>query len=437
MTAQRITFASSKGGSGKTTICASVASLLADIGKSVLLIDCDEATHGMTLLYLDRVNNYRKNNNVNSWGVFDNHFPKTEEDMERFDLDLERILNNEPNKKIPKDQPFGYIEIQNNIYFVPATFHFNRKIQSEPSTFSTRLLNIIHQAKDHFDFILIDAQAGTDTASATAISRQICDEVIIVSEFDPLSTAGVERMKALFPDDLAFERTKILLNKLLPEFIENFTAFLSVARYLPPLPWTADVVRAYAKRKLPTNFERGNEYTAALIQTSKDILSENDSIALDEWLSNKANIIKEPILERLDKEKSLFKQYQDEIQSSGAKRRKRKIIESMTITLTFASLAALSISIFRPSFIDYIYDLYKENANDITSQFIVLFSVAIPVLLLSLMKYYFEKIEMFTDDKSILNLTESQLKATARKIEELEFLAKANNEEILKGKRNI
>ncbi len=43
--------ASAKGGSGKTIIAANIASFLTDIGRKCLIIDCDAATHGMTLLY--------------------------------------------------------------------------------------------------------------------------------------------------------------------------------------------------------------------------------------------------------------------------------------------------------------------------------------------------------------------------------------------------
>ena len=60
MSAKVLCFASAKGGSGKTIMTANIASFLSDIGKKCLIIDCDAATHGMTLLYLVEVSNNTK-----------------------------------------------------------------------------------------------------------------------------------------------------------------------------------------------------------------------------------------------------------------------------------------------------------------------------------------------------------------------------------------
>ena len=51
--------ASAKGGSGKTVLCASFAAFLTELGKKVLMVDLDAATNGLTLLYLNEVNEHR------------------------------------------------------------------------------------------------------------------------------------------------------------------------------------------------------------------------------------------------------------------------------------------------------------------------------------------------------------------------------------------
>ena len=44
--AKSIAFISGKGGSGKTTLALSIASMLANAGLKILYIDCDMATNG-------------------------------------------------------------------------------------------------------------------------------------------------------------------------------------------------------------------------------------------------------------------------------------------------------------------------------------------------------------------------------------------------------
>ncbi len=93
------------------------------------------------------------------------------------------------------------------------------------------------------------------------MKRGISDEVIIVSEYDPVSAAGVERLKGLLREDLTIDRTWILLNKLLPDFVQSFTDFLEVVKYPNPIPWDAEVVKAYARRKLALDLNYGNNHT--------------------------------------------------------------------------------------------------------------------------------------------------------------------------------
>jgi hypothetical protein len=58
--------------------------------------------------------------------------------------------------------------------------------------------------------------------------NQVCtaggiNQWLTVLEFgnDPVSAAGVERLKDLARDDFTYERTWILLNKILPEFVKS------------------------------------------------------------------------------------------------------------------------------------------------------------------------------------------------------------------------
>jgi cellulose biosynthesis protein BcsQ len=304
MNAIVICMASAKGGSGKTTVTAAFASFLSEIGKKVLVIDCDEATHGMTLMYLDQVNAAAKRDEGGHspyLGIFDSaHYPRRKAaESDEINGTLEDSLNDILAKDQHKPKgTFPYVQVENGFLLVPATYYFSNKPQMESKAFFERLKWFIAQARANFDYIFLDAQAGSDTASRVCLRSDISDEVIIVTEYDPLSAAGVERLKAMMPQDLNFSRTWILLNKMLPEFVKSFSEFLSVARYLPPIPWTADVVRAYSRKRLALDFENGNSYTLGMMQTLKALIPHADALLLDSWSKDKAAALRHPLEEQ-------------------------------------------------------------------------------------------------------------------------------------------
>ena len=271
MAAKVFCLASAKGGSGKTILAANFAKFLSGIGKKCLMVDCDAATHGMTLLYIAEVTS---NSDPKRKGVFD----YSGMDKPSSDLIADSI-----------------IEIEDGVHLLPATYRFNIASHLEVELAARVLGNILNNTRPSYDYIFLDAQAGSDAYSRLVMNTRISDEVIIVSEYDPLSAAGVERLKQVVGDALSYQRTWILLNKMLPEFIERFSEFLSVAKYLPPIPWDAEVVRAYAKRRLALDLNKGNEFTLAIMRTLSSLLGENIEDDLISWSEGRAYELKEPL----------------------------------------------------------------------------------------------------------------------------------------------
>src|ERR1700734_2983203 len=62
---------------------------------------------------------------------------------------------------------------------------------------SARLRRTIEHAQNDYDYILLDAQAGSDHYAAVAMSKRVSDVVVLVAEYDPMSAAGIERLKGL------------------------------------------------------------------------------------------------------------------------------------------------------------------------------------------------------------------------------------------------
>ena len=282
---EAICLASSKGGSGKTTITATLGTFLSRVGKRVLLIDCDEGTHGLTLMYLREVNDFRKTAEGEISGVF-----------ERF------------HNLSPEAVKASIVKVSENLDLMPAKHSFAGARDDLKLGYFENLHIVLEYARHNYDYVFLDAQAGISDASRLAMSPQISDMVVLVSEYDPMSNAGVERMKAQLPSELDVSRTWVLLNKLLPEFVAKFSEFLSVARFLPPIPWTADVVRAYSRRKLALDFQGGNQFTLAVLAILRELLSEESVTDLEKWVERQAERLREPISEQIHDAEQLLEE---------------------------------------------------------------------------------------------------------------------------------
>jgi len=269
-----ICMASAKGGSGKTILTATFASFLASLGKKVIIVDTDASTNGLTLMYLKEV--------LLNEEIF---IGKGKQPLGTFEFDIN------------KDSPdyIGLVTLPNEVQFLPAAYKFTNTEAADIGKFQSALRGLIHFYSKKVDYIFLDAQAGSDNFAAISMSKNISDQVIIVSEYDPLSAAGIERLKALFREDLNYGRTWVLLNKMLPDFVQSFSSFLEVAKYLSPVPWDANVVRSYAKRKLALDMESGNEFTLAIVQTIKGLLGDEIEKEIDSWLAEKTASLREPI----------------------------------------------------------------------------------------------------------------------------------------------
>ena len=291
------------------------------------MIDTDGATNGLTLLHLKEVmNTYRefKSQEIEPIGIYQTDV---------------------------SSKPADVVELGNGVHLIPATYKFIDTDSTPSKSFHEHLKLTISAYNQSYDYIFIDAQAGSDEYSRVGMSRDISDEVLIISEYDPMSAAGVERLKSISSEELTYERTWILLNKMLPDFIKSFSDFLEIARYLSPVPWNKDVVLAYARRRLALDFEVGNEYTLAITRTLQSLLGDEISSEIDEWNKKAANLLRQPIEEQ-------YKSVQFELDSLAAKRRKLKEKNRSLLFLT----RNLSTFLFTLVFVVGYY-FFETNSN--------------------------------------------------------------------------
>jgi cellulose biosynthesis protein BcsQ len=255
MSAIATCFVSAKGGSGKTVTSSALGTLLSTLGFRVLLVDTDAATNGMTLLYLEQLLGRRRENEVfaHAGGLFD----------------------------VGESGAPTQIEISEKLHFVPATYHMGDTEQTPSEAFRSALKALLKQRRLDYDFIFIDAQAGTDHIAKIAAAS--ADQCVVVSEYDPVSVEGIERLKLIFAREMKPSSTWTLFNKILPEFAKVIGHGLAVARYLPPVPWDADVVRAFARRDLAINVSAPNAYTLAISEVAYYLFPDEAGSAIEGW----------------------------------------------------------------------------------------------------------------------------------------------------------
>lgn len=153
-----ITVLSGKGGTGKTTICAGVASALAISGRKVLCIDCD-----VGLRNLDIALGMSQENALSFLEVC----------RDGYSLDMATRHISFPN-----------------LFFLTAPVNgYAEDVDSQA------FLELLRQAREIYDYIFLDAPAGLD--AGFELSACYADRVILVTGADPAAVRDAARVGQL------------------------------------------------------------------------------------------------------------------------------------------------------------------------------------------------------------------------------------------------
>lgn len=387
---QVICMASVKGGSGKTVLAATFGTILSRIGKKVLLVDTDAATNGLSLFYLNEVVEHRET------------IPRT-------------LPPPAGTYELPGRQDVApeLVPLAENLSLLPATYSFFDSETVDLSNYSQTLRVATEAWRETFDYVFLDAQAGSDGFAHGAMQKGTSDQVILVSEYDPLSAAGVERLKALFADDLTYERIWILLNKMLPDIASKYGEFLEVARYLPPVTWNADVVRAYSRRSLAIDFEYGNEFTVAACRALGSWVDAETEQELDAWLSDKASELRLPIETQLQDLRSEIEGVSS--MAEHATQRQTLVVSILGGILVLMSAAAVALTVGRPS--------YESSATLALGAAVALLGAAAAALLVTIRPRVDHRVmqdaalrERLMELESLVELTDRDLVARGQQV---------------------
>ncbi|WP_457640225.1 septum site-determining protein MinD [Persephonella sp.] len=177
MTARVIVVTSGKGGVGKTTVTANVATALASMGKKVLTIDADIGLRNLDMIL-----------GLENRIVYD-----------IVDVVEGRVA---PNKAFVKDKR-GL-----PLYLLPAA-----QTKDKDAVKPHQLQEIVDQIREDFDYIFIDSPAGIESGFKTAATP--ADEALVVTNPEVSSVRDADRIIGLLEKmDKETENIKLIINRI-------------------------------------------------------------------------------------------------------------------------------------------------------------------------------------------------------------------------------
>ena len=177
-----IVVTSGKGGTGKTTVTAGLASCLAALGKRVLAIDADIGLRNLDIVL-----------GMSDCAVMDFH-----------DAICGRCLPEEAVAKHPQME---------NLFLVAAPTSVLPK-EICPLAFN----GLVERLKAQYDFCFIDCAAGLDTAFQLAVGA--ADAAIVVTNTEAVGLRDAARVAALL-EQRALRFVKLVVNRVRPYMVEE------------------------------------------------------------------------------------------------------------------------------------------------------------------------------------------------------------------------
>lgn len=223
--ARVIAIASGKGGTGKTTVTANLGIALAKMGKKVLLIDADVAMANLSLIL----------------------------GMQSSPITLHDVLLGESGvHDAIYDGPMG-------VRFIPSGLSLDnyKRVDSE------RLVGVVSQLNDQYDFILLDVAAGIEKNVLSALSA--AQETLMVTM--PTSPAIADALKTkIVAQRLGSKVIGVVINFVMNENGEITRNDISNMLELPvygSVPYDPEVRKSFMQEKVSPVMVRKPDCPAA------------------------------------------------------------------------------------------------------------------------------------------------------------------------------
>lgn len=240
---------SGKGGSGKTTLALSIASMLADCNLKVLLVDCDLSTNGATYFYESKLSE-KEDNIVSFYGIF-----IEKDDTRNIIIHINKNMDFMPSiTKITKD---NY-----------KTYQYNASDLGQMEIIDKKLRAI-------YDVIIYDCQAGyTDILK---LLLPYVDVNLVVMEADAISSAAIRSFYLKIGDLMNKKKTYQIFNKATDEEykiyskISGGTIFTNIETVM--FDWK--IRKAFSIAQIPDMEETSAKYGEQIYNICKILFNED------------------------------------------------------------------------------------------------------------------------------------------------------------------
>ncbi|TKF23247.1 ParA family protein [Vibrio genomosp. F6] len=222
-----IAIVSGKGGSGKTMVAATMATILDSLGHKVLLIDADYGTAGLTYyMGLNTVANISVGlTNLSSLEKL------TTESLNRYSQSMKGFENSD---------------------FIGVGDHRRYLKSSSNTDVGTLFERLIEKGKEKYDFILIDCRGGIDTESLMVCTA--ADDIVIVAETDTTSFQATQFLvDTLYDNNMSDKLSGFMINKVFddPSSIARAGTASFKSQYLDSVPFDLDATKSFLVGDLP------------------------------------------------------------------------------------------------------------------------------------------------------------------------------------------
>ena len=254
-----IAVVSGKGGSGKTMIAATLAKILDEQERKVILVDADFATGGLTYyMGLKTVHNI-------STGL--TNFIKHEE---KLDIDF---IYGKSQKMVGFSQSF----------FVGVGDHRRLYRYIDHENLQNTINDFLIKCRDICDVVIIDCRGGIDDESIS-VCREV-ERVLVVAETDTTSFQATQHLvDVLYDNDLSEKLGGFIINKVFDDpsaMARNGTAAFKT-QYLSSIPFDLEATRSFLIGEIPKlNTLFANQVWFALHKAYPDYVYEPPRRALE------------------------------------------------------------------------------------------------------------------------------------------------------------
>ncbi len=173
--ARVIVVTSGKGGVGKTTVTANIATALSIMNKRVLAIDADIGLRNLDMIL----------------GL-----------ENRIVYDIVDVIEGkvQPEKSFVKDKR------QNSLYLLPAA-----QTKNKDSVQPEQMIDVVNRVRHNFDYIFVDSAAGIEGGFRTASAP--ADEALVVVNPEVSSVRDADRVVGLL-ESMGKEKTSLIVNRI-------------------------------------------------------------------------------------------------------------------------------------------------------------------------------------------------------------------------------